>query len=88
MYNFKIVIAGPANSIHIYEKTKEKILNCNACIFFQQQCLLVSCVNGVNYLIAFISFMDLKNYFILEIILVVINMSPFYHACTVPSRPI
>jgi len=60
MYYFKIIIASPVNSVHNCKNTKEKILNCNACIFFNQQCLLVSCVSGVNYLIAFINFMDFK----------------------------
>jgi hypothetical protein len=60
MYNFKIVIAGPANSIHNYKKTKGKILNCNVCIFLKQQCLLDSCVNNINNLIAFISFKDFR----------------------------
>ena len=39
MYNYETVVTNQANNIYEHKNTKNKILNCNANIFFNQQSL-------------------------------------------------
>lgn len=58
----KFAMAGQASNIHQYENTKRKAFNCNANVFFNQQCIKRDLLIVRNFAVQVKAF-DLNNVF-------------------------